>query len=215
LEFREILGRRARDEQELLEAIEEIPLDSIYYHTHSYFLRHKYVSGLYPNDFATWAATHVGDRVLGEKLSVIDPFGFTDLEPLRSEILTILSDHIASLTYIPRVIFGEPFYFIRSRVLQVPTDLEVHTLEGFRDALAQVHVSALYFHVFEARVRLGRKRGDFAIWFEEGLGMKELVGRMDFDPYMFSLEGLRNRVISLCDEFLTSEPKKDRRDRRP
>ena len=34
-ELREMLGRRANDVQELLEALEEIPLDSIYFHTHS------------------------------------------------------------------------------------------------------------------------------------------------------------------------------------
>lgn len=136
------------------------------------------------------------------------------IEVLRGEILTILSDHIAGLTYIPRVIFGEPFYFIKSHIIQVPTEFEAYTLGGFRDGLAQVHVSALYFHVFEARVRLGRRRSDFAIWFEEGLGMEEWAQRMDFDPYMFSLEELRNSVISLCDGFLTSETKRERKSRR-
>ncbi|MCX5909894.1 MAG: DUF5752 family protein [Deltaproteobacteria bacterium] len=39
-ELRQMLGRSARDEQQLLEAIQDIPLDSIDYHTHSFFLRH-------------------------------------------------------------------------------------------------------------------------------------------------------------------------------
>src|SRR5207247_10475333 len=37
-ELREMLGRRAYDERELLEQLEEVPLDSIYFHTHSGFL---------------------------------------------------------------------------------------------------------------------------------------------------------------------------------
>jgi hypothetical protein len=69
-ELREMVGRSARDEQQLLEAIEEIPLDSLSYHTQSFFLRHKYIAGPYPNDFATWAAIQVRDRVLGEKLGI-------------------------------------------------------------------------------------------------------------------------------------------------
>jgi hypothetical protein len=72
-ELREMLGRSARDERQLLEAIEEVPLDSIYYHTHSFMLRHKYIAGPYPNDFATWAAIQVRDRVLGEKLGILSP----------------------------------------------------------------------------------------------------------------------------------------------
>ena len=44
IEIKELLGKRADDEQELLELIEEVPIDSIYYHTHSYFLRHFHIA---------------------------------------------------------------------------------------------------------------------------------------------------------------------------
>ena len=58
---------------------------SIYYHTHTYFLRHSHVERLYPNDFAQWVAMEVRDHVLGERLAVIDPFELQGLEPLREE----------------------------------------------------------------------------------------------------------------------------------
>ena len=57
MELREVLGREAMDEQRLLEPVEEVPGDSIYYHTHSYYLRHPYTQVLFPNDFATWVTT--------------------------------------------------------------------------------------------------------------------------------------------------------------
>src|SRR5512135_3223222 len=93
-ELREMLGRSARDERQLLEAIEEIPLDSIYYHTHSFFLRHQYIAGPYPNDFATWVAVQVRDHVLGEKLGILDPFDYENLDALRIEIVNIIEDHL-------------------------------------------------------------------------------------------------------------------------
>jgi hypothetical protein len=74
MELREVLGKRAMDEHRLLELIEEVPADSIYYHTHSYFLRHAYTQQLYSNDFATWVVLYAQDRVLGERLGVLDPF---------------------------------------------------------------------------------------------------------------------------------------------
>lgn len=37
IEIKELLGKKADDERELLELIEEAPRDSIYYHTHSFF----------------------------------------------------------------------------------------------------------------------------------------------------------------------------------
>ncbi len=58
MELREMLDRRARDEQELAEAPEEVPQESVYYHTHSFFLRHKYIAGIFPNDYAPRVALH-------------------------------------------------------------------------------------------------------------------------------------------------------------
>ena len=87
LELREILGRRARDERELMEGLDQIPAGSIYYHTHSIFLRHPRIAGGYPNDFANWVATQVGDKGLAERLAVVDPYRFATVEELREEQL--------------------------------------------------------------------------------------------------------------------------------
>jgi hypothetical protein len=202
-ELRQMLGRSARDERQLLEAIEEVPLDSIYYHTHGFFLRHKYIAGPYPNDFATWAAIQVRDRVLGEKLGVLDPYEFKDVESLRSAIVTILEEHLSRLQIIPRVIYEEPFHFMQSRIITVSTGLESRTLTEFREMLASVDASVIYYHTFEAILRLGRRKGDFAIWIEEQLDLPELAGKITrLDPYMTSLESIRHRIIKLCDEFL-------------
>lgn len=202
-ELREMLGRSARDEQQLLEAVEEIPLDSIYYHTHSFFLRHKHIAGPYPNDFATWAAIQVRDRVLGEKLGVLDPYDFCDLESLRAEIVTIIEKHLSQLQTIPRAMYGEPFHFMQSRIIEVPTGLQARTLTEFREILATVDISVIYYHTFEAILRLCRRNGDFALWIEEQLGLPELGQKMShLDPYMTSLENIRHQIIKLCDEVL-------------
>jgi hypothetical protein len=202
-ELREMLGRSARDEQQLLEAIEEIPVDSIYYHTHSFFLRHKYIAGPYPNDFATWAAIQVRDRVLGEKLGILDPYDFDSPESLRAEIVTIIEEHLSQLQIIPRAIYGEPFHFMLSRIIEVPLGLEARTLTEFRETLATVDPSVVYYHTFEAMLRLGRRKGDFSLWIEEQLGLPELAQKISkFDFYMTSLERIRDRIVRMCDEVL-------------
>jgi hypothetical protein len=202
-ELREMLGRSSRDEQQLLEAIEEIPLDSIYYHTHSFFLRHKYIAGPYPNDFATWAAIQVRDRVLGEKLGVLAPYDFENLESLRGEIVTIIEEHLSQLESIPRVTYGEPFHFMQSRIIEVPTGLAARTLTEFREILASVDDSVVYYHTFEAISRLGRGKGDFALWIEEQIGLPDLAQKIsNIDPYMTTLESVRHRILKLCDEVL-------------
>ncbi len=202
-ELREMLGRSAHDEQQLLEAIEEIPLDSLYYHTLSFFLRNKYIAGPYPNDFATWAAIQVRDRVLGEKLSILDPYDFENLESMRAEIVAIIGRHLSLLPIIPRVIYGEAFYFMQSRIIEVPTGLEARTLPEFRDILATVDVSSIYYHCFEAMLRLGRRRGDFALWIEDQLENQDLaVAISNLNLFMSSLETIRHRIINLCDRAI-------------
>jgi len=205
-ELREILGKEAEDEKRLVELLEEVPLDSIYYHTHSYFLRHSYLELVYPNDFAQWVATEVRDHVLAERLAVVDPFELKGLEPLREELISVVDDHLSRTPIVPRVIFGEPFYFNQSRILEVPTGLEVQTLQEFRNALSEVDVSAIYFHMFEARHRLKREESDFSAWIRQSLGMPELAEKLrTINPYLGSLERLRSALLTICDEFLTKE----------
>jgi trehalose synthase-fused probable maltokinase len=203
LELREFAGARAENERQLAELIEAVPLDSIYYHTHGFFLRHKFVAGLYPNDFATWVAVQVRDRALGERLAMVDPGRFATLQALREELVAVIDDHLRGLQVVPGVIFGEPFDFIQSRIVEIPTGVEARTLPEFREALLEVDASAIYFHLVEARVRLGRGQNDFAAWLDQGLGLPRLAERVrGVDPYSGSLERARARLIDLCDEAL-------------
>jgi len=205
-ELREILGKEADDEKRLVELLEEVPLGSIYYHTHTYFLRHSNVEQLYPNDFAQWVAMEVRDHVLGERLAVIDPFELQGLEALRDELISVIDDHLSRTSIVPRVIFGKPFHFNESRILEVPTGLEVWTLQEFCTALSDVDVSAIYYHIFEARHRLGKPESDFSAWIGESLKMPELAGRLRaVNPYWGSLERHRSALLTVCDEFLEKD----------
>ena len=206
-ELHEILGKSAEDERRLVELIEEVPLDSIYFHTHSYFLRHSYVERVYPNDFAQWVAMEVRDLVLGEQLAVVDPFAFSNLETLRDELLSIIDDHLSRMPIVPRVMYGSAFHFNQSRLMKVPTAVEVSDLRGFRHALAEIEVSAIYYHVFEARHRLGSSGNDFSTWALESLGMPEFAHQLrSINPYLGSLERLRSALINVCVEFLAKDP---------
>jgi hypothetical protein len=202
-ELREMLGRRVYDERELLEQLEEVPLESVYYHTHTCLLRERMMPGAYPNDFATWAAIQVRDRVLGEKLGIIDPPDAADLESLRVEVVSLIDDHLSQIGSVPRVIFGEPFYFMQARVLEVPTGVKVRTLAEFRNVVASVDLAVVYMHVVEARGRRGRRRNDFAVWIDEQLGLAELASTVArLNPFHLGLDEVRRRLVGVCDAAL-------------
>lgn len=201
LELREMLGRTAWDERELLTGIEEVPAESIFYHTHSAFLRSRYLAAPYHNDFATWAAIQVRDRVLGERLAVVDPFDFPDVELLRAELVTIIDDHLSDLQTVPRIVYGEPFDFMRAQLIAVPTGVTVRTLSEFRAALARVDLSAIYYHFFRPEMRRGR--WEAVQWLADELGEGRLAEEIRaFNPYIGTLDGLQSRLLTLCDAAL-------------
>jgi hypothetical protein len=95
---------------------------------------------------------------------------------------------------------------MQSRIIEVQTGLEARSLAEFRRILATVDASAVYYHNFEAILRLGRRMGDFSLWIEEQLKLPELaqkISRVDF--YMTSLESVRQQIIKLCDAALKKE----------
>lgn len=202
-EIQEILGKQAEDERTLAELLEEVPLDSVYFHTHSFFLRHRFIERAYPNDFAEWVGKQVRDHVLAERLSVVDPFEYPSLEVLREELVSLIDDHLSGLATVPRAGFGTPFYFSRSRILEVPTGLEARTLREFREAIAEVDISGIYFHVFESHLRLQREENDFSAWIRNSLKLPDLADHIgSLNPYLGSLERLRSSLLTMCDDHL-------------
>lgn len=193
----EMLGRRARDEQELLELLEDVPIDTIYHHTAARFLRFETVDATFPNDFAMWASREVRDLVLGERLGVIDPFDFPNLEALRQELVTTLDDHLSRISIVPRVIHGEPFHFMRSRLIEIPSGHEATDLASFADALSKVDTSSIYYHSVEARLRKNVPEGDFARWIGDACQCRDLSRKIArLSPFSSSLEGMRHQLLT-------------------
>lgn len=208
VELRQALDKHARDERELMDRLEEVPAGSVFYHTHGYFLRHRPVTTAYGNDFARWAAVEVRDQALAERLAVVDPFEYPNLEDLREELVTIVNDHLRRLSWVPRVEFGQAFHFQQSHIVEIPLGPTATSLGEFREGLAAVDASAIYFHMVEARTRLGRRSGDFAEWLRTSLELPELAERVErLDTYMASLERVRARVLSLVDQALENGPR--------
>jgi hypothetical protein len=91
-------------------------------------------------------------------------------------------------------------------LVPVPTGHQARTLVEFRDALAEVDVSALFYHTIEARYRAGRGRGDFAEWVGGALGRADLADRLaHIDPHAGSLERIRDRHLSVLGDAISGE----------
>ena len=195
----ELLGRKAATLPELADGIKAVPLSSIYHHTHRFLQQHHFLSPEPPNDFAYWATKELNDEVAGEKLASIDIMQFARLADLRRRFLELLDDYLKTADYNlnQRCPEGEEFHFMSSHIFVVPTGKVANNIDEFREALKNISIHSIYFHVFEAKLRLEKGDNDFSIWLKSA-GMEReanLISRLD--PYTFTLEGLRARLLRI------------------
>jgi len=192
----ELLGRKATNLGGLLEGLREVSGSSIYYHTHKFLQQHHYLSPEPPNDFAFWVTNSLGLDRAGEMLASVDTVRFRSIGGLRKKLIDILESIVLDRSY--RSVEcqeGEEFHFMSCRTFVLPTPYQARDLREFRDVLQKVSINSIYYHIFEARLRLERGDNDFSNWFE-GIGQKELAEEIShLDPYTITLEGLRKKII--------------------
>jgi len=198
----ELLGRSAGNIKELKRGIEMVSSGSIYHHTHRFLQQHRYFSPEHPNDFSYWIAVNLGLKKLGERIASVDTMEFADIEQLRRRFVRILEDYLDTAPKLRSCIPGEEFRFLSSRIFVLPTPFAAHNLREFIDCLGKVTIHSLYFHMFEARMRLKKPDNDFSCWLRDAGYIELAKGITRLDPYTYTLEGLRSKIIILARKFL-------------
>lgn len=196
----ELTGIKASTISQLLECIERVPDSCIYHHTHRFLLQHQYLSPEPPNDFAYWVSEVLGEDELGEKLASIDTMQYSSITALRERIISVIGDYLKSYPLSEKKFArqGEEFYFINSISFILKTSYVANNLKEFLDIFSKITIDSIYFHMFEARIRLGKKTNDFSNWIETSIGNKKLALKISsLDPYTRTLEDLRNTIIKL------------------
>ncbi|MFH1339116.1 MAG: DUF5752 family protein [Candidatus Omnitrophota bacterium] len=204
LHLRELTGQKAANLSELLAIIKEVTGSVIYHHTHHFLQQHQYLSPEPPNDFAYWAREVLNEDALAERLSSIDIQEYGTIRSLREKIIEVIESYIKKSkrkeVFAPE---GEEFYFVKSISFVIPTDYTAYTLREFRNILKKITIDVMYFHMFEARLRLEKQTNDFSLWIETNLGDLELATEIaGLDPYSYTMEGLRTKIIKLIDQRL-------------
>lgn len=201
----ELTGLKASTLTQLANLIKEVPASSIYHHTHHFLQEHQYLSPEPANDFAYWVSEILGEDLLGERLASIDTIQFSTIEGLRGEIVKTIEDYLKENPSADRKFAGEgeEFHVMKSVSYILQTNYLAHDLREFSEMLKKVTVDSIYFHMFEARLRLERKMNDFSNWVEDSLGEKTVAAKIShLDPYTYTLEELRKKIIRIIEQKL-------------
>jgi hypothetical protein len=196
-----LLGRKARNIQELYAGIRSTPDASIYFHTHKFLQQHHYLSPEPPNDFAYWVTNILNEAALGERLSSIDVIQFDRISSLRKRFVEIIDAYLESTHRQVDAPAGQEFYFMSAQTFVFATPYVAHDLAEFKEILTKVSIHSLYYHIFDAALRLEQGENDFSAWFRRmgEPGLADQVRRLD--PYTHTLEGLRQKLISLVGRY--------------
>lgn len=201
----ELIGLRASNLWQMLHHIKKIPASCVYHHTHRFLQQRQYLSPEPSNDFAYWVSNALGEKRLGEQLASVDAARFNNIESLRSAFIEIIDRHLNKnfLAGFRNVEMSEALYFIKSVSFILPTPYVANNLKEFIDILKNVTTDSVYFHTFEARMRLERETNDFSNWLKNSLSNEKLADEIArLDPYTYTLEELRAVIIKLVERHI-------------
>jgi hypothetical protein len=183
--------------RELRERVKVSPLECLFHHFCETAIRPTFDDPEFHNDFAIWAARELEDIVLAERLGIINPYHFDNLEHLRQLVMDIFDERLAELPEIPRVKKGKDFRFMRAVTVVFDTNVKIEKPDELIDAIKKMNLSSLYYHYVEARRRTKERTDDFTIWLKGfGTGCETVIGALSkVDFYFMSLSELKQQLV--------------------
>jgi hypothetical protein len=140
-------------------------------------------------------------------LASIDIVQFSTIRGLREKIVLSIKEYLEE-NAAARLKFagaGEEFYFMKSVSFVLPNGYQAIDLKEFSAALRKITIDSIYFHIFEARLRLERGENDFSLWMEDSLEDKDLAREIcKLDPYTQTMEDLRSALIRIVEKRIAA-----------
>jgi hypothetical protein len=204
-EFRQCIGilkstgKNAKNIKELRDLIATVSDECIFHHTYQYFLKEHILE--YTNDLAHWAGENLEESALSERLSNIDPYEFKNISDLRKQLIHVIDDYLKRFPEPREAIPGDEFYFNETVTLIFPVGTRAKNLAEFLTAIKFVDSDCIYYHFYEARIRLGSGIDDFSRWIEDVFGKKDLAEKIRaIDPFMHTIEEIRGHIVEAVEE---------------
>lgn len=191
-------GKRAWTCRELLDTLRTIDGDSIYYHFWGGLMQPRFEEREFNNDFAGWAAHALNDMPLAERLAMVDPTEFGDIELLRQELMELVEQRMDENDAVQWTRGLAPFGFIRSQIVVFDTNRRLATPAELAEAVPGFSAGTIFYHFNDARRRNPAHVDDFRGWLAEcGDPCLAAIERLAaIDPFFQGLTELRQQIAS-------------------
>jgi len=196
-------GVKVQTLRELKKELLTIDEDSVYYHFWGSLLTPRFREPEFGNDFASWAFHALHDRILAERLSVIDPLQFGDIQSLRLALLDVIDERLDEVEVVPFSSSDQQFNFVKCQIVVFNTQKLIDKPEELGQAIMSFSSGSIFYHFIDARRRTKGNIDDFRAW----LGMfgdkyeklSVLISRID--PYFTTLLELRELLSQTFDDY--------------
>lgn len=190
--------------RELQERISICSIECLFHHFCETVLRATFDDPEYRNDFAVWAAHQLRDKILAERLAIINPYNLDSFEELRLQVMDIIDERLAELDVIPTAPRGVEFHFMQAVTVVFDTGIELVHPRDLQEKLPHMSLGSVYYHFVEARRRTEDKCDDFTAWlkgFDNGTEpLLEALAGIDF--YFLTLSELKRTLIQTVDSAM-------------
>jgi hypothetical protein len=196
-------GQKAQNLRELRDNIESVVRSSIEYHFWAGKLRPRFDDPEFNNDFAAWSSHALHDKVLAERLGMLDPTSFDRFEELKQELLDIIEERLDESEFVPWARNDQQFYFITSQIMVFSTRRSIVDPPDLVSVVPEMTSSSIFYHFIEARRRTFGHIDDFRAWlygFEDKY--RDLCDILsNIDPFFSSLSELREQLGGIFMEY--------------
>jgi hypothetical protein len=197
-------GIRAQNLRELRDRLTSIPIGSIYYHFWGGLMAPRLEEPEFNNDFAAWSRRDLHDHVVAERLAMIDPTAFSDMEELRQELIEVIEHRLDEAEMVPWAKTDHQFYFKRAKIVIFNTKKEITDPLKLPIILPTLSRGSIFYHFIDARRRSPKGVDDFSAWLmnfgERYAALREAIGAIDL--FFTTLAEIRRKLSSLCTEHL-------------
>lgn len=200
-------GEHATNIIEFRDKLISTPEGSIYHHFWGGHLRPMFVDPEYHNDFAAWAHQALHDNILAERLGIIDPTQFRNLEELRNEVLEVVENRLEETEEHYRQKVNNHFHFVRSKIIIFSTPMQINTPLELIKIVPFMSTHSIFYHFIDAKRRSDEGYDDFSVWLQSfGDEYQDLILQIrSIDPYFFNLVQLKKELIKVIQKHFIAE----------
>lgn len=189
-------GIKAYSVKDFLEALKVVDELSIFYHMYINIFNYHNLPTFYPNSFSYWLYK-IGHSSLAEKLSIIDPLDYYELEELRNVLVkTIEKNYEENHNKKTKI----PFYFIKADREIFECGKIANNLEEFVKGVKKSSINSVFFHLVTSRINHKTLINDYSTWlFNIGEAKKaEKINKLNL--YTMNLYEIKNKIIKILEE---------------